>query len=186
MTFFSFDFQPRLTFLPLEISSCCSIQPGSNWKRDRLIESHSHLRSDTNSSSSSNNNTARLIIITNAPHSAKQSQGSLRPSLVQHVPERVRGEHPRPVEQPPSLNPSSSSSCGLAHTHRVPLYGNLLQLVAKINSENDSLLSQPEKLRLRAERHGAIRLGTPAELRLVARMFKLLGMHPVGYYGLSC
>lgn len=67
----------------------------------------------------------------------------------------------------------------------MPLYGNLLSLVAKINAQNDTHLSEPEKLRLRAERHGAIRLGTPQELRLVARMFKLLGMHPVGYYGAS-
>ena len=38
--------------------------------------------------------------------------------------------------------------------------------------------------RVTAERHGAIRVGTPAELRDVARIFGALGMHPVGFYDL--
>ncbi|MEV0321585.1 VOC family protein [Streptomyces sp. NPDC050658] len=38
--------------------------------------------------------------------------------------------------------------------------------------------------RVTAERHGAIRVGTPAELRQVARIFGALGMHPVGFYDL--
>ncbi|PLB48788.1 DUF1338 domain protein [Aspergillus steynii IBT 23096] len=39
--------------------------------------------------------------------------------------------------------------------------------------------------RLTLERHGAIRLGTPFELRTIKRIFAILGMHPVGYYDLS-
>jgi uncharacterized glyoxalase superfamily metalloenzyme YdcJ len=38
--------------------------------------------------------------------------------------------------------------------------------------------------RVTAERHGAIRVGTPQELHDVARIFPALGMHPVGYYDL--
>ncbi|MFF3743385.1 2-oxoadipate dioxygenase/decarboxylase [Streptomyces kronopolitis] len=38
--------------------------------------------------------------------------------------------------------------------------------------------------RVTAERHGAIRVGTPAELQQVARIFGALGMHPVGFYDL--
>ena len=38
--------------------------------------------------------------------------------------------------------------------------------------------------RVTAERHGAIRVGTPAELRQVAVVFAALGMHPVGFYDL--
>ena len=38
--------------------------------------------------------------------------------------------------------------------------------------------------RVTAERHGAIRVGTPRELAQVARMFAALGMHPVGFYDL--
>ena len=34
--------------------------------------------------------------------------------------------------------------------------------------------------RITAERHGAIRLGTPAEMRDVARVFDAVGMSPVG------
>ncbi len=38
--------------------------------------------------------------------------------------------------------------------------------------------------RVTAERHGAIRLGTPAELAQAARIFAALGMSPVGFYDL--
>jgi len=38
--------------------------------------------------------------------------------------------------------------------------------------------------RVTAERHGAIRVGTPGELRDVAKIFGALGMHPVGFYDL--
>ncbi|MFF0374043.1 2-oxoadipate dioxygenase/decarboxylase [Actinoplanes missouriensis] len=38
--------------------------------------------------------------------------------------------------------------------------------------------------RVTAERHGAIRVGTPAELAQVARIFGALGMRPVGFYDL--
>ncbi|MEV5878278.1 VOC family protein [Streptomyces sp. NPDC052101] len=38
--------------------------------------------------------------------------------------------------------------------------------------------------RVTAERHGAIRVGTPRELGQVARVFGALGMHPVGFYDL--
>ncbi|WP_229076301.1 VOC family protein [Actinoplanes sp. DH11] len=38
--------------------------------------------------------------------------------------------------------------------------------------------------RVTAERHGAIRVGTPAELAQVARIFGALGMHPTGFYDL--
>ena len=38
--------------------------------------------------------------------------------------------------------------------------------------------------RVTAERHGAIRVGTPAEMRQAAQVFAALGMHPVGFYDL--
>jgi uncharacterized glyoxalase superfamily metalloenzyme YdcJ len=69
----------------------------------------------------------------------------------------------------------------------VPLYGALLELVGAINA---GVLAQGgiapvERHRLSEERHGAIRLGTPAELRAIARAFAVLGMVPVGYYDLA-
>lgn len=39
--------------------------------------------------------------------------------------------------------------------------------------------------RLSVERHGAIRLGKPDELSMIARLFGIMGMEPVGYYDLS-
>ena len=38
--------------------------------------------------------------------------------------------------------------------------------------------------RVTAERHGAIRVGTPQELAQVGRIFAAMGMHPTGYYDL--
>ncbi|MEQ7738596.1 2-oxoadipate dioxygenase/decarboxylase family protein, partial [Escherichia coli] len=38
--------------------------------------------------------------------------------------------------------------------------------------------------RVTAERHGAIRVGSPRELSQVARIFAAFGMHPVGFYDL--
>lgn len=39
--------------------------------------------------------------------------------------------------------------------------------------------------RLKVERHGAIRLGKPDELQMIARLFAQMGMEPVGYYDLA-
>lgn len=75
----------------------------------------------------------------------------------------------------------------------VPLYGDLLDIVDTVNRRE--LAAQPdleadlqrrgELHRLSQERHGAIRVGTAAELSMMRRMFAVMGMHPVGYYDLS-
>ncbi|GGF43737.1 DUF1338 domain-containing protein [Aliidongia dinghuensis] len=75
----------------------------------------------------------------------------------------------------------------------VPQYGALLDLVAQVNAgalaEDPALRSalacRGELDRLSVERHGAIRLGTAAELFTIRRLFAVMGMHPVGYYDLS-
>lgn len=75
----------------------------------------------------------------------------------------------------------------------VPLYGELLDLV---NGINETILSESEEIkkqlentgedtRLNMERHGAIRLGKPSELFTMRRLFKVMGMFPVGYYDLA-
>lgn len=68
----------------------------------------------------------------------------------------------------------------------VPLYADLIDIVQDINQSllNSSNFSSTLE-RLTAERHGAIRLGTAHELQTIRRIFKLLDMHPVGYYDLS-
>lgn len=74
----------------------------------------------------------------------------------------------------------------------VPLYGDLVRIVQGVNEAvlrdsasagNYTAYDSPQRLSL--ERHGAIRLGTPEELHTVRRIFKLMEMHPVGYYDLS-
>ena len=71
----------------------------------------------------------------------------------------------------------------------VPAYTTLVDVSREVNE--DVLRAQgsdAERLgsigRVTAERHGAIRVGTPAELQQVARVFGALGMHPVGFYDL--
>ncbi|ORT60825.1 VOC family protein [Streptomyces sp. CB03238] len=71
----------------------------------------------------------------------------------------------------------------------VPAYTTLLEVAGQVN---DDVLRKSgaaaERLgsieRVTAERHGAIRVGTPRELRQVARVFGALGMEPVGFYDL--
>ncbi len=75
----------------------------------------------------------------------------------------------------------------------VPLYGTLMELVSEVNAQTlakDPALAErvarnDEYERLDLERHGAIRVGTAAELAMLRRLFAVMGMHPVGYYDLS-
>lgn len=86
-----------------------------------------------------------------------------------------------------------SKAMSAMYQREVPQYGALLELVAAINA--DTLAAQPalqeqlaasgELHRLSVERHGAIRVGTPAELGTLRRLFAVMGMAPVGYYDLS-
>lgn len=90
------------------------------------------------------------------------------------------------------------SALSAMYRKEVPLYGDLVELVDEVNAEVRSRggawevarestipkLSSPIE-RLSVERHGAIRLGKPSELSFMARLFRVMGMHPVGYYDLS-
>lgn len=75
----------------------------------------------------------------------------------------------------------------------VPLYADLLRLVASVNNAvlqeqpglRAQLLASGEMERLHYERHGAIRLGTADEMAQMARFLGLMGMQAVGYYDLS-
>ncbi len=86
-----------------------------------------------------------------------------------------------------------SQSMSAMYRQEVPQYGTLLELVADINRatlERDPEMRQQlqaagELDRIDVERHGAIRLGTPEELATMRRVFRVMGMHPVGYYDLS-
>jgi uncharacterized glyoxalase superfamily metalloenzyme YdcJ len=71
----------------------------------------------------------------------------------------------------------------------VPAYTALVDVSREVNE--DVLRARgadAERLgsigRVGAERHGAIRVGTPREMKQVARIFGALGMRPVGFYDL--
>lgn len=75
----------------------------------------------------------------------------------------------------------------------VPAYGDLCDLVEDINAgvlaadpDLRAKLEATDNLeRISEERHGAIRLGKPEELTMIARLFGVMGMQPVSYYDLS-
>ena len=86
-----------------------------------------------------------------------------------------------------------SQAMSSIYQEEVPLYGDLLSLVA---ATNESIMASDPALqarlkttgqieRLSCERHGAIRLGTADEIRTMARFLNVMGMRSVGYYDLS-
>ncbi|MDO5651310.1 MAG: VOC family protein [Moraxella sp.] len=85
-----------------------------------------------------------------------------------------------------------SLSMSAMYQQEVPLYKDLMDLVADVNAQvlaNDGELKAQlthtgEIERIDLERHGAIRLGLPSELATIRRMFAVMGMYPVGYYDL--
>ncbi len=71
----------------------------------------------------------------------------------------------------------------------VPAYTTLVEVAHEVNAEVvEQLGEKAERLgsieRVTAERHGAIRVGTPAELAQLARIFGAMGMYPTGFYDL--
>ena len=70
----------------------------------------------------------------------------------------------------------------------VPAYATLVEVSGQVNSDYVARNPDAHRLgslqRVTAERHGAIRVGSPAELAAVAELFAAFGMAPVGYYDL--
>jgi len=70
----------------------------------------------------------------------------------------------------------------------VPAYTTLVEVSEAVNRDYVTAHPQAERFgsldRVTAERHGAIRVGTPAELADVADLFAAFGMYPVGFYDL--
>ncbi|MEB0106164.1 VOC family protein [Pseudomonas sp. MH9.3] len=94
---------------------------------------------------------------------------------------------------PDDIRKGFSRAMSDMYRDEVPLYGALLELVAETNRrvlDSDPGLAQQlqrtgERQRLDMERHGAIRVGTAAELATLRRLFAVMGMQPVGYYDLT-
>ena len=83
---------------------------------------------------------------------------------------------------PDILRARFSDALSDMYRREVPLYGTLLELVAALGGGDDG---DGGDGRLRIERHGAIRVGTPAELAGIRRLFAVMGLHPVGHYDLA-
>ncbi|MCW2840130.1 MAG: hypothetical protein JWR55_1613 [Aeromicrobium sp.] len=70
----------------------------------------------------------------------------------------------------------------------VPAYTTLVEVSQEVNADVLAQRDDAERLgsieRVTAERHGAIRIGTPRELAEVARIFGACGMYPTGFYDL--
>ena len=95
--------------------------------------------------------------------------------------------------QPDTIRADFSAAMSAMYRTEVPAYGDLLEIVqntnaATLNGPSASglnLTPDEDTTRISEERHGAIRLGTADELAMMARVFAVMGMYPVGYYDLS-
>ena len=93
---------------------------------------------------------------------------------------------------PDEIRADFAAAMSEMYKEEVPAYGTLVDIVEGVNTQvltdtPDALALTPgeDTDRISAERHGAIRLGTPQELAVMARVFAVMGMEPVGYYDLS-
>ena len=92
-----------------------------------------------------------------------------------------------------SIRHKFSQAMSAMYQQEVPLYKDLMDLVATVNAEtldnNPALKKQLESTgeldRIDLERHGAIRLGLPSELATMRQVLAVMGMYPVGYYDLA-
>jgi uncharacterized glyoxalase superfamily metalloenzyme YdcJ len=68
--------------------------------------------------------------------------------------------------------------------NEVPAYTTLIEVSTEVNRDHPGNPALGSIERVTAERHGAIRVGSPRELADVAALFAAFGMYPVGYYDL--
>lgn len=94
-----------------------------------------------------------------------------------------------PAVTPTTLRTRFAAALSALYGSEVPAYTTLVEVSEQVNAEVlERLGDAAERLgtieRVTAERHGAIRVGTPEELAQVARVFGACGMQPVGFYDL--
>ncbi len=89
---------------------------------------------------------------------------------------------------PHELRAAFARAMSRRYAEEVPAYQTLVDVCLAINTEAVESGAYDGSVgsvgRITEERHGAIRVGSPAELHDVARLFGVLGMHPVGFYDL--
>jgi uncharacterized glyoxalase superfamily metalloenzyme YdcJ len=91
--------------------------------------------------------------------------------------------------EPWQLRAAFARSLSDMYGKEVPAYTTLLDVSHEVNADFAAKHgADAERLgsiaRVTAERHGAIRVGTPTEMSQVARVFGAMGMRPVGFYDL--
>ena len=91
--------------------------------------------------------------------------------------------------EPWELRARFARSLSEMYGREVPAYTTLVDVSREVNAAVAATQgADAERLgsldRVTAERHGAIRLGTPREMAQVARIFGAMGMFPVGFYDL--
>ena len=87
------------------------------------------------------------------------------------------------------LRASFARRLSAMYAEEVPAYGRLVEVSRAVNEDvAEQLGPAAERLgsldRVTEERHGAVRVGSVAELRQAAQVFAGLGMEPVGFYDL--
>jgi uncharacterized glyoxalase superfamily metalloenzyme YdcJ len=89
-----------------------------------------------------------------------------------------------PYVQTSELRARFAAALSSMYGAEVPAYTTLVDVSTEVNraSAHDDRLGSLD--RVTAERHGAIRVGSAAELSDVADLFSAFGMYPVGYYDL--
>lgn len=100
---------------------------------------------------------------------------------------------PKTHVSPDVIRSRFSAAMSAMYRDEVPAYGTLMDLVGAVNAETLAadpaeaarLAANDDLARISEERHGAIRVGTAAELFTIRRLFAVMGMAPVGYYDLS-
>lgn len=90
---------------------------------------------------------------------------------------------------PTELRARFARSLSALYGSEVPAYTTLVEVSEAVNADVLAALGPAaERLgsiaRVTAERHGAIRVGTPEEMAQVGRIFGACGMFPVGFYDL--
>ncbi|MBY0443266.1 MAG: VOC family protein [Mycobacteriaceae bacterium] len=89
---------------------------------------------------------------------------------------------------PGELRARFATALSAMYSREVPAYATLVEVSSQVNRDYAKRHHDAERFgtlqRVTAERHGAIRVGNPAELASVADLFGAFGMSPVGYYDL--
>ena len=96
---------------------------------------------------------------------------------------------PTVVVSPAALRTHFAARLSTLYGREVPAYTTLVEVSREVNERVLARTgASAERLgsieRVTAERHGAIRVGTPREMAQVARIFAALGMYPCGFYDL--